>query len=226
MSSSCRSMQGSQGTTTDREIEKYSRRPITEGAFYAFRTDRRATRTFALIFDRGDENASALKRFAIEHRISGSSFIAIRARSSAKLGWLSDTSLRARAWISHHVGLRLIDPDAAVVFHKTEFANAIHEEADAGSRSPDHVRQRFLGELGTSSSDSIGLPNSAINKRIPVDRLLPELKSRSTRSLWIRILRGSGNNTSARRFSADASSLTPKIIIRCEEPAPRKKCRL
>jgi hypothetical protein len=112
------------------------------------------------------------------------------------------------------------------VFHKTEFANAIHEEADAGSRSPDHVRQRFLGELGTSSSDSIGLPNSAINKRIPVDRLLPELKSRSTRSLWIRILRGSGNNTSARRFSADASSLTPKIIIRCEEPAPRKKCRL
>jgi len=149
MSSSCRSMQGPRGTTTDREIEEYSRRPISEGAFYAFRTDRRATRTFALIFDRGDENASALKRFAIEHKISGSSFIAIRARSSAKLGWLSDNSLRARAWISHHVGLRLIDPDAAVVFHKTEFANAIHEEADAWSRSrpaafPGRVRNQLF----------------------------------------------------------------------------------
>ncbi len=38
------------------------------------------------------------------------------------------------------------------------------------------------------------------------------VESRSTRSLWIRILRASGNNTGARRFSADASSLTPKIL--------------
>ena len=35
-------------------------------------------------------------------------------------------------------------PDAAVVFDKPEFAKAIHEEADAGPRGADHLRQRLL----------------------------------------------------------------------------------
>lgn len=39
--------------------------------------------------------------------------------------------------MQNHVEQRLMDSDAAVVFHKTEFAKATHEEADAGSRGPD-----------------------------------------------------------------------------------------
>ena len=46
-------------------------------------------RTFALVFETGDEIAAGLKQFASEQKLSGSSFQAIGALSSAKLGWLN-----------------------------------------------------------------------------------------------------------------------------------------
>ena len=46
-------------------------------------------RTYVLIFDTGDELASGLKRFATEQKLAGSSFKAIGALSSVKLGWFN-----------------------------------------------------------------------------------------------------------------------------------------
>lgn len=46
-------------------------------------------KTFALIFDTGDEITDVLKRFATEQKLAGSSFKAIGALSFAKLGWFN-----------------------------------------------------------------------------------------------------------------------------------------
>src|SRR6202451_731550 len=46
-------------------------------------------RTFALIFDTGDEIASVLQQFSKEQGLGGSSFKAIGALSYAKLGWFN-----------------------------------------------------------------------------------------------------------------------------------------
>jgi predicted DNA-binding protein with PD1-like motif len=46
-------------------------------------------KTFALIFETGDEIAGVLQRFSREQRLGGSSFKAIGALSSAKLGWFN-----------------------------------------------------------------------------------------------------------------------------------------
>jgi predicted DNA-binding protein with PD1-like motif len=46
-------------------------------------------KTFALIFEIGDEIASSLQQFASEQRLAASSFKAIGALSHAKLGWFN-----------------------------------------------------------------------------------------------------------------------------------------
>jgi predicted DNA-binding protein with PD1-like motif len=46
-------------------------------------------KTYVLIFDTGDELASGLKQFASEQKLSGSSFKAIGALASVKLGWFN-----------------------------------------------------------------------------------------------------------------------------------------
>jgi predicted DNA-binding protein with PD1-like motif len=46
-------------------------------------------RTYVLIFDTGDELTAGLKRFASEQEMSGSSFKAIGAFSSVRLGWFN-----------------------------------------------------------------------------------------------------------------------------------------
>ena len=46
-------------------------------------------RTYILIFDTGDELAAGLKQFAAEQKLAGSSFKAIGALSSVKLGWFN-----------------------------------------------------------------------------------------------------------------------------------------
>jgi predicted DNA-binding protein with PD1-like motif len=46
-------------------------------------------KTFVLIFETGDEIASALQQFARGQRLGGSSFKAIGALSYAKLGWFN-----------------------------------------------------------------------------------------------------------------------------------------
>jgi predicted DNA-binding protein with PD1-like motif len=46
-------------------------------------------RTYVLVFETGEEIATALKRFASEQRLGGSSFKAIGALSDAKVGWFN-----------------------------------------------------------------------------------------------------------------------------------------
>ncbi len=46
-------------------------------------------RTYAVIFETGDELAAALKQFASEQKISDASFKAIGALSAVKLGWFN-----------------------------------------------------------------------------------------------------------------------------------------
>ena len=46
-------------------------------------------KTYALIFETGDELADGLKKFAKEQKLAGSSFKAIGALSSVKLGWFN-----------------------------------------------------------------------------------------------------------------------------------------
>jgi hypothetical protein len=46
-------------------------------------------KTYVLIFETGDELASGLKQFAAEQKLQGSSFKAIGAFSSVKLGWFN-----------------------------------------------------------------------------------------------------------------------------------------
>ncbi len=48
-----------------------------------------APKTFALIFETGDEIASVLQEFAKGQSLAGSSFKAIGALSYAKLGWFN-----------------------------------------------------------------------------------------------------------------------------------------
>ena len=44
-------------------------------------------RTYALVFDSGDEPVSLLERFAVEHRLTAARFTAIGAFSEAVLGY-------------------------------------------------------------------------------------------------------------------------------------------
>jgi uncharacterized protein len=46
-------------------------------------------KTYAVIFENGDELASGLNRFASEQKLAGSSFKAIGAFSSVKLAWFN-----------------------------------------------------------------------------------------------------------------------------------------
>jgi uncharacterized protein len=46
-------------------------------------------KTYALVFETGDELAEGLRRFAAERKLAGSSFKAIGALSSVKLGWFN-----------------------------------------------------------------------------------------------------------------------------------------
>ena len=46
-------------------------------------------KTFALIFETGEEITDVLKRFATEQKLAGSSFKAIGALSFVKLGWFN-----------------------------------------------------------------------------------------------------------------------------------------
>jgi predicted DNA-binding protein with PD1-like motif len=49
----------------------------------------KSPKTYVLIFETGDELSSGLQRFATVERLSGSSFKAIGALSSVKLGWFN-----------------------------------------------------------------------------------------------------------------------------------------
>ena len=55
-----------------------------------------------------------------------------------------------RLIVKNHVEKGLVDVNAAVVIDKTEFAKAIHEEADPRSSRSDHVGKRLLRDLWNS----------------------------------------------------------------------------
>ncbi|MGH9605164.1 MAG: PPC domain-containing DNA-binding protein [Terracidiphilus sp.] len=52
-----------------------------------FKLIEKQPKTYILVFDAGDELAAGLKQFASQQELSGSSFKAIGAFSSVKLGW-------------------------------------------------------------------------------------------------------------------------------------------
>jgi uncharacterized protein len=54
-----------------------------------FRQIDQSPKTFVLVFQRGDELATGLSKFAEEQKLSAASFKAIGALSSVRLGWLS-----------------------------------------------------------------------------------------------------------------------------------------
>jgi uncharacterized protein len=51
--------------------------------------DAKGPRTYVVILETGDEIAASLNRFAAENKLAGSSFKAIGALSSAKVGWFN-----------------------------------------------------------------------------------------------------------------------------------------
>jgi hypothetical protein len=57
-------------------------------------------KTFALIFETGDEIATVLQQFARRQRLGGSSFKAIGALSHAKLGWFKWETKKYAALLS------------------------------------------------------------------------------------------------------------------------------
>jgi len=59
----------------------------------------------------------------------------------------SRRTLRTDSVMQNDVEQRLVNPDATVIFNKTELAKAIHEEADAGPGGSDHFCQSFLRDL-------------------------------------------------------------------------------
>jgi hypothetical protein len=67
------------------------RRPHQKGAEEQMRSKQveERPRTYVLIFDTGDELAAGLKQFAQSEKLAGSSFKAIGALESVKLGWFN-----------------------------------------------------------------------------------------------------------------------------------------
>src|ERR1700722_846068 len=49
--------------------------------------------------------------------------------------------------VKNHIEQRLMNPDATVVFNKSELTKAVHEETNAGSGGADHFCESFLGDL-------------------------------------------------------------------------------
>lgn len=61
--------------------------PPRRGAFMRFKLLEQKPKTYLLVFSTGDELATGLQQFASEQNLGGSSFKAIGAFSSVKLGW-------------------------------------------------------------------------------------------------------------------------------------------
>ena len=54
---------------------------------------------------------------------------------------------RSTSIVQNHVEQGAVDLDRAVVLDEPKLAEAVHEEADAGSRGADHVREGFLADF-------------------------------------------------------------------------------
>ncbi len=65
-------------------------------------------KTFVLIFDVGDEITGVLRNFAVEQHLSASSFKALGALSSVKLGWFNWTTKKYEIAAELHEQLELL----------------------------------------------------------------------------------------------------------------------
>ena len=65
-------------------------------------------RTFALVFDAGDEISAGLTSFAKENNLSDASFKAIGALESVKLGWYNPETKKYAASVELHEQLELL----------------------------------------------------------------------------------------------------------------------
>ncbi len=65
-------------------------------------------RTYVLIFDTGDELAAGLKKFAQEQRLAGSSFKAIGAFQSVRLGWFNWETKKYETAVQLHEQVELL----------------------------------------------------------------------------------------------------------------------
>lgn len=65
-------------------------------------------RTYVVIFDTGDELAAGLKKFAQEQRLAGSSFKAIGAFQSVRLGWFNWETKKYETAVQLHEQVELL----------------------------------------------------------------------------------------------------------------------
>ncbi len=89
-------------------------------------------KTFALIFETGDEILTELKRFASEQKLAGSSFKAIGALSRAKVGWFNweTKKYETAAELNEQVELLSLIGDIAVIDKKPQ----VHAHLVVGRR--------------------------------------------------------------------------------------------
>ena len=76
-------------------------------------------------------------------------------------GRQNDRTFRVLLWqlvVENDVQQRFVNPDAAVVFDEAEFAETIHEEADAGARGADHCGQGLLRDRRDQGLGLAGFP--------------------------------------------------------------------
>ena len=74
-------------------------------------------RTYALVFETGDEIVSTLKQFAIEYRLAGSSFKAIGALSDAKVAWFNWETKRYEVAADIHEQIEVLSLIGDIALH-------------------------------------------------------------------------------------------------------------
>jgi uncharacterized protein len=91
-----------------------------------------APKTFALIFETGDELAEGLKQFATEQKLGAASFKAIGALSSVELGWFdwNDKKYHPSVTLDEQLELLSLIGDVALKDGKP----AVHAHAVVGKK--------------------------------------------------------------------------------------------
>src|ERR1700733_9161474 len=111
-----------------------------------------------------------------------------------------------------------MDFQFSIVFDVAQFAEFVHEMADAGSSGPDHLRENFLTELSDNRLRRIPLPKFARSRRARARRFSLELNSWSIRSSSIRPFRfnksamNSSENLGSSRMVAIMASLAMRVM--------------
>jgi predicted DNA-binding protein with PD1-like motif len=75
-------------------------------------------RTYVLVFETGDEVASALKAFAEQTHLAGSSFKAIGALSNAKLGWFNWETKKYETAVDIHEQVEVLSLIGDIALHE------------------------------------------------------------------------------------------------------------